>query len=161
MIERVEISGVVIAVGIALYWGWVRMQLWRLRKTTPQTPGLESLNAGRPAILYFSSPGCVPCQVAQEPALDALESELGAGLQVIKIDATAEPAVADYWGVLSVPTTFVIDHLGRPRRVNHGVASAARLRGQLKELGEWHGPPQRSHEHTAKETRNDKTCQAE
>ncbi len=152
MIERVEISGVIIAVGFALCWGWVRLQLWRLRRTTQQTPGLESLKAGQPAILYFSSPGCVPCQVAQEPALDALESELGEALQVIKIEATAQPAIADHWGVLSVPTTFVIDHLGRPRRVNHGVASAVKLRRQLKELGEWHRSPQMSREHAAKET---------
>lgn len=158
MIERVEISGIVIALGIALYWGWVRLQLWRLRSSTQQAPGLESLKPGRPAILYFSSPGCIPCQAAQEPALDALESELGAGLQVIKIDATAEPAIADQWGVLSVPTTFVIDHLGRPRRVNHGVASTAWLRAQLKELGEWRGPP---HEYAAQERHKDKTCQAE
>jgi thiol-disulfide isomerase/thioredoxin len=150
MIERVEVSGLIVALGIALYWGWVRLQLWRLGRTTRRTPGLESLKKGQPAILYFSSPGCVPCTAAQEPALEALESELGARLQVIEIDATAQPAVADHWGVLSVPTTFVIDHLGRPRRVNHGVASAARLRGQLKELGEWHGENEKGRKPTIK-----------
>ncbi len=136
MIERIEISGVIIATGIALYWGWVRWQLWRLRRTTRLTPGLSALKLGQPAILYFSSPGCVPCRAAQEPALQGLEEECGARLQVIEIDASAQPSIADYWGVLSVPTTFVIDRQGRPRHVNHGVASAARLRGQLVGLGE-------------------------
>lgn len=159
MIERVEISGAMIAVGIALYWGWVRLQLWRLRSTTQQTPGLESMNAGKPAILYFSSPECVPCEAAQDPALLVLQRELGTRLQVIKIDATARPAVADHWGVLSVPTTFVIDHLGRPRRVNHGVASAARLRRQLKELGEWHGSVGLPREDAVETC--EKTCQVE
>ncbi len=158
MIERVEISGAIIAVGIALYWGWVRLQLWRLQRTTKATPGLETLNSGLPAILYFSTPECVPCRAAQEPAFETLLGELGARLQVIQIDATAQPAVADYWGVLSVPTTFVIDHLGRPRRVNHGVASARKLSGQLKELGEWNASS-RSPDEDAEEARQDKTCQ--
>jgi len=34
----------------------------------------------------------------------------------------AQPEIASQWGVLSVPTTFVIDAQGNPRYVNHGVA---------------------------------------
>ncbi|HLE53485.1 MAG TPA: hypothetical protein VI755_15570, partial [Anaerolineales bacterium] len=41
---------------------------------------------------------------------------------------------ADYWGVLSVPTTFIIDRRGRPRRVNHGVASAEKLFKQIEDV---------------------------
>jgi len=36
--------------------------------------------------------------------------------------------------VLSVPTTFIIDSQGRPRRVNHGVASAEKLLNQIEEV---------------------------
>jgi hypothetical protein len=42
--------------------------------------------------------------------------------------------VADYWGVLSVPTAVVIDSQGRPRRVNHGVTSAEKMLKQIEEV---------------------------
>jgi len=53
---------------------------------------------------------------------------------VIEVDAEARPDLANYWGVLSVPTTFIIDARGEPRRVNHGVASTDKLLGQLEEV---------------------------
>jgi hypothetical protein len=40
--------------------------------------------------------------------------------------------VADYWGVLSAPTTFIIDARGQPRAVNHGLASMEKLLRQLE-----------------------------
>jgi hypothetical protein len=58
----------------------------------------------------------------------------GDAVQVIEIDASAEPELANYWGVLSVPTTFIIDSKGRPRRVNHGIASSQKLGRQIDEV---------------------------
>jgi len=55
-------------------------------------------------------------------------------IQVIEVDASVQPELANYWGVLSVPTTFIIDSRGRPRRVNHGVASAEKLLNQIEEV---------------------------
>jgi hypothetical protein len=56
-------------------------------------------------------------------------------LQIFEIDATAQPRLADAWGVLSVPTTFLIDAAGRPRRVNHGAVRAGALMAQLVAIG--------------------------
>ena len=52
-------------------------------------------------------------------------------VQVIEVDASSHPDVANYWGVLSVPTTFIIDSHGEARRVNHGVTSADKLQAQI------------------------------
>jgi thiol-disulfide isomerase/thioredoxin len=140
------------AVGIAalllgLYWFGNRLILARVRarrpSLRPQGPlpqglrlgfhlGLETLKPGAPAILYFTTPTCAPCKTVQRPALARLGERFGDGLQVIEVDASARPDLADYWGVLSVPTTFVIDSKGQPRRVNHGVASADRLQKQIE-----------------------------
>jgi hypothetical protein len=72
----------------------------------------------------------------QRPALRDLSQAFGERLQIFEIDATLQPRLADAWGVLSVPTTFLIDAHGRPRRVNHGPTRAGPLADQLASLGE-------------------------
>jgi hypothetical protein len=65
-----------------------------------------------------------------------LAKQFGSRLQIVIIDASERIDTANHWGVLSVPTTFIIDAQGRPRHVNNGVASATRLRQQLREFAE-------------------------
>jgi thioredoxin 1 len=96
--------------------------------------GLESIQPGVPAILYFTTPTCVPCRTVQRPALARLVERLGESVQVVEIDASTQPELANYWGVLSVPTTFIIDSRGRPRRINHGIANVEKLQGQIEEV---------------------------
>ena len=117
--------------GIGVYWVTNQVILARARG---KRLGLESIRPGVPAILYFTTPTCAPCKTLQRPALARLKDRLGDGLQVIEVDASARPDLADYWGVLSVPTTFIIDRRGRPRRVNHGVASTEKLFKQIEEV---------------------------
>jgi thioredoxin 1 len=117
--------------GLVAYWLVNRLILARARG---RRLGLESIQPGIPAILYFTTPTCAPCKTVQRPALRRLKERLGEGLQVFEVDASARPDLADYWGVLSVPTTFIIDSQGRPRRVNHGVANAERLLKQIEDV---------------------------
>jgi thioredoxin 1 len=129
------------AAGIAaalfgVYWLGNRVILARVRA---RRLGLETLKPGVPAVLYFTTPTCVPCKTVQCPALIRLRERLGAGVQVIEIDASARNDLADYWGVLTVPTTFIIDSKGRPRCVNHGVASAEKLQKQIEAVEEKKG----------------------
>jgi len=70
----------------------------------------------------------------QRPALERLGDRLQDRLEIVEIDATAQPGLAKEWGVLSVPTTFVIDASGRSRYVNHGVATAEKLFRQVREI---------------------------
>ncbi len=138
LITRLVLTAALGGLGLAGYWAWTRWQLWRLQPSTgaraaARAPGLETWEAGRPAVLYFTTPDCAPCRTMQRPALARLQAELGLGLQVIEIDAAERPAVADHWGVLSVPTTFILDAAGAPRHVNHGVAGAEKLKRQIAE----------------------------
>ena len=119
----------IIAIGSGSYWLMVNLKLRRLRS---RPLGLEGLQKGVPAILYFTTPDCQPCKRIQRPTLNKLADQLGKNLMIIEGDASERSALADYWGVLSVPTTFIIDSQGRPRRVNHGVASFQKLFLQLE-----------------------------
>lgn len=120
----------IIALGVLAYCAWNRFALFRL-KNARRRPGLEAWQSGTPGILYFTTPECTPCRTMQRPALARLQTEFGAPLQIIEIDASARSNVADHWGVFSVPTTFVLSAEGQPVAVNHGVASAGKLKQQL------------------------------
>jgi thiol-disulfide isomerase/thioredoxin len=123
--------------GLALYWGWNRFQIRRLgRVRASRLRGLESFQPGVPGILYFTTPDCQVCITTQKPALRRLEAEMGDGVQIVEIDATAQPDLADYWGVLSVPTTFIIDAKGQPHHINHGLTNMDKLRRQIEALRE-------------------------
>lgn len=134
MVERIGITLIILLAAGGLYWLYRRRLLTRGDGKALQ---LVDYAPGRPAILYFSSPHCAPCQAIQRPALDRL-LELSAGkLQVIEVDALKRAHLADEWGVLSLPTTFLIDAQGRPRGVNHGVAREAKLIQQLRKIDAW------------------------
>ena len=121
----------IIASGITIYQLGNRWILHRASKI-PQDSRFK--RQGKPTLLYFTTPTCVPCKTVQRPAIERLQRELGDGLQVIEIDAAAQPDQADRWGVLSVPTTILLDPAGKPRHINHGVAPAEKLRRQIVDL---------------------------
>jgi thiol-disulfide isomerase/thioredoxin len=132
MLERLAIVFLAAAVvGLA----WHAISRWQLARRASAALALPGYQPGKAAVLYFTSPGCGPCLAVQRPALEQVARAFGGMLQVIEVNAERHPDLADAWGVLAVPTTFVIDSNGRPRGVNSGVASAARLLAQLKAMG--------------------------
>jgi thioredoxin-like negative regulator of GroEL len=92
---------------------------------------LVQARRGTPAIVYFTSPDCAPCRTMQRPALLSVQNRLGDAVQVIEINTYEQPDLAKEWGVLSLPTTFIIDANGKPRHVNHGVTPAGKLIEQV------------------------------
>ena len=105
-----------------------------LSRARSQRLGLKNTPTGQPTLLYFTTPDCAPCKTVQRPAIQRLKELMGEYLQVVEVDATVQPEIASQWGVLSVPTTFIIDSEGNPRYVNHGVTATDKLLKQLHEL---------------------------
>lgn len=132
---RLGIALLIAMAGIGLYWAFNRARLASLQRAhqQPLAAGLEEFRSGVPGILYFTTPDCAPCRTIQGPAIEELRAQFGERLQIIKADATERMDLANQWGVLSVPTTFIIDAQGQPRHVNNGVTSASKLRQQLRE----------------------------
>jgi thiol-disulfide isomerase/thioredoxin len=129
--ERLFAAIVISGLGIATYLLANRLIL---SKAESKVKRFAAYHSGHPAIVYFTTPTCAPCKTVQRPAIESLKKILGERLQVIEVDASQQPELAQDWGVLSVPTTFVIDSDGTPRHVNHGVATAEKLTHQLEDF---------------------------
>jgi thiol-disulfide isomerase/thioredoxin len=133
MLERLLVTILLLTVGAIAYHLFVRQQMRHTTTFASTDPLLQNLKSGIPTIVYFTTPGCVPCRTVQAPALARLQSEYGEALQIVRVDACEHPEDADRWGVFSAPTTFIIDASGRTRAINHGVADDLKLKHQLAE----------------------------
>jgi thiol-disulfide isomerase/thioredoxin len=127
ILTRILIAAALAGVGLLAYRLWRAASLNRARTAVR---GLTGWRPGRPTVVYFTAPDCVPCRTVQRPAIERL-TDRHQRVTVIEIDASARPDLADRWGVLSVPTTFVLDPAGQPVHANHGVAPQHQLERQL------------------------------
>jgi len=121
----------IIVLGVLAYRFINRRMLIRAQNNAPS---LFGKSPDKPMIVYFTTPDCIPCKTIQRPALDQIRTLLGGNLRMIEIDAYEQPDLAQRWGVMSVPTTFLLDSRGRARYVNNGVARVDKLMEQLKAL---------------------------
>jgi thiol-disulfide isomerase/thioredoxin len=128
---RFALAVVIIGFGVFAYW-CVNQRL--LLKAQNNALSLFSKLPNKPVIVYFTTPDCAPCKTIQRPALNKLSNLMGDKLQVVEIDATQQPELAKQWGVMSVPTTFLLDARGEARYVNNGVARMEKLMEQLQTL---------------------------
>jgi hypothetical protein len=88
-------------------------------------------HSGAPTVVYFYGAGCPACPT-QRAALESLKER--APLNVVPIDAAADGRLAEWAGVLTVPSTALVDPAGRLQRVNHGFRSADELADQLTRI---------------------------
>jgi thiol-disulfide isomerase/thioredoxin len=121
----------IIVLGVSVYW-LLNQRL--LSRAGNQVRSLLNPLPNKPTIVYFTTPDCAPCKTIQRPALDKLSNMFGDGLQVVEIDATERPDLAKTWGVMSVPTTFLLNSRGEARYVNNGVARVEKLMEQIQAL---------------------------
>lgn len=136
MLPRLGIAILLIALGVGAYVLGSRWQVTRITRHQRGSSMLTRLRKNTPAVIYFWSETCAPCKTVQSPALAQLTDRLGPeGVQVIAINALQDPQIADEWGVLGLPTTFIIDRTGQPRHVNHGVIRADQLQQQIASCG--------------------------
>lgn len=132
MLERLIIASLIVVIGVVAYAIYRQVHLSKLAKSVDVDPILAHLKRDIATVVYFTTPMCIPCKTQQLPALHELHYELGEkDVQIVLIDATQSPKTAQRWGVMSAPTTFVLDNTFQPKHINHGVADVNKLKRQL------------------------------
>lgn len=130
IVERMVI--LVTAIGFCL----VMVALWRLYQqrrlvdlagqSAPE-PVAALVNNG-PALLYFTTPDCAQCRYQQAPILKQFTNAIG--LPVHTVNALEQTDLARHYGIMTVPSTIMLDQQRRPVAINHGLAPLQKLREQ-------------------------------
>lgn len=136
MLERLLIAATVLGVVLLVIAAGRRWYAWRNARIEArlraEASGAQEDAGSGPRIVYFTTQTCVVCKAQQEPAIAAVVERMGPPLRVERHDAVEERALADRYGVLTVPTTAVYDASGALVSVNRGFAPAALLLAQLR-----------------------------
>jgi Thiol-disulfide isomerase and thioredoxins len=123
-----------IAAGAVGLWRILSLVVLGKAKGAAAESALAGFAPGKPGILVFGSPGCPTCVHAQDSAARKAALTLGSRAQLLEVNVDERPELARRYGVVSLPTVFVLDGSGEPRRVYHGFVSAAELASQVEPL---------------------------
>lgn len=95
--------------------------------------GLDALTArGAPVLAEFFGPDCMICRRI-EPMLRAVAAELDGRLSVVRVDAAAEPALAERLTIRSLPT-LILWRDGAIAERRTGFLTAGELRRWVKPM---------------------------
>lgn len=94
----------------------------------------DVIGSDKPVVLDFWAPWCGPCRM-MEPVLHEIAAEYGDKIVVGKLNVDENPAVAQKFDILSIPTLLVIDK-GNVAKKLVGAMPKKRL---VDELSQWIG----------------------
>jgi|688.fasta_scaffold139039_2 thioredoxin 1 len=69
----------------------------------PEAFATEVLSSAVPVVVDFWAEWCGPCRMVS-PELEALASEYGSAVKVVKVDVDANPTVAAHYRIQGIPT---------------------------------------------------------
>lgn len=132
MLTRILIllgAGVIAAATFGVWRLWVKHHVQRLAATDLPGSLANLLPEKSPVVLYFTTDNCAQCRYQQSPILEQFSRETGIPVQ--KLDAVAQAELAEFYGVMTVPTTVLLNPERRPVAINYGLASLQKLEQQV------------------------------
>ncbi len=82
------------------------MHQWALAKFPTQTFDSEVLKSNEPVVVDFWAEWCGPCKMIA-PALEEIAGSLGDKVKIVKLNVDENPATAQKYGIMSIPTLML------------------------------------------------------
>ena len=123
-VTRFIISVGIFLAGYVIYRLVQYMQIKKAARNSDVPPGFIP---GKTGVVVFSSPSCSVCKTVLMPTLTALKQLPEINIQVIELDVVQHATISKEWGIMSVPTMYILDVNGKPKFVNNGVMPQKRL----------------------------------
>ncbi|MDX1912921.1 MAG: thioredoxin [Saprospiraceae bacterium] len=89
----------------------------------------QLIDSEKPVLIDFYADWCAPCR-AMKPVLEDVKAQLGDEAEIYKIDVDKNPAIAQQYKVMSIPTLIVFKN-GEPVWRKSGMASSVELQKVL------------------------------
>lgn len=90
----------------------------------------ELVKSEKPVLVDFYADWCAPCR-AMKPVLEDLKKQVGESATIFKIDVDKNPAIAQRFKVMSIPTLVVFKNGAAVWRKS-GMASSGELAAVLR-----------------------------
>ena len=97
--------------------------------TTEKQSFGDIIKGNKPVLVDFSAEWCGPCKM-MPPILKEVKDKMGESVTILKLDIDRNPAVAQAYGIQSVPTLIVFRD-GQVKWRQSGVTRADQLRSVL------------------------------
>jgi len=130
IIERIIITGILFLLGAGSFVVFKQMHVGRLNRETAVS---AITSFATPTLLYFRSDTCVACPT-QGRYVEEVANGWNGRIVIHKIDTDTEPETAQRYGVMTLPTTILVDHTGSVRDVNYGLTNAHKLNKQVARI---------------------------
>ena len=86
-----------------------------------------------PTLLELRSETCAACPT-QGRDVEEVVQEWNGRVAIHKIDTDNDPETAQRYGVMTLPTTILIDHNGSVQDINYGLTNAHQLNKQVERV---------------------------